>query len=183
MTASPRSPKLIKGGIVLMDSASGVVLRVIALQYNPHSLTRSLQAQWYEPQQGGDRAERLRIKGAARRDDQAGGGDRRDRWAGAAGTESGDRRVWDSNAARGPRNARLSDIGSAQREQQSSFSREVGWRGCPDAALNVLGDGGSSGLSPFPYSVDLVLWLCPQKLLPVAQTLFVTFHSSFRKQR
>ena len=62
MSTSPRSPKLIKGGSVLMDSASGVVLRVIALQYNPHSLTRSLQAQWYEPQQGGDRAKRLRIK-------------------------------------------------------------------------------------------------------------------------
>ncbi len=63
MSISPRSPKLIKGGIVLMDSSSGAVLRVIALQYNPHSLTRSLQAQWYEPQAGGDRAERLRIKG------------------------------------------------------------------------------------------------------------------------
>ncbi len=63
MATSPRSPKLIKGGIVLMDSSSGAVLRVIALQYNPHSLTRSLQAQWYEPQQGGDKGERLRIKG------------------------------------------------------------------------------------------------------------------------
>ncbi|MFO0979789.1 MAG: hypothetical protein U0996_25545 [Planctomycetaceae bacterium] len=63
MSTSPRSPKLIKGGIVLMDSSSGAVLRVIALQYNPHSLTRSLQAQWYEPQQGGDKGERLRIKG------------------------------------------------------------------------------------------------------------------------
>jgi hypothetical protein len=63
MATSPRSPKLIKGGIVLMDSSSGAVLRVIALQYNPTSLTRSLQAQWYEPQQGGDRAEKLRIKG------------------------------------------------------------------------------------------------------------------------
>lgn len=63
MATSPRSPKFIKGGIVLMDSSSGTVLRVIALQYNPTSLTRSLQAQWYEPQQGGDRSERLRIKG------------------------------------------------------------------------------------------------------------------------
>ena len=61
MSFSPRSPKLIKGGIVLIAASSGVVLRIIALHYNPHSLTRSLQAQWYEPQQGGDRAERLRI--------------------------------------------------------------------------------------------------------------------------
>jgi hypothetical protein len=63
MSVSPRSPKLIKGGIVLMDSSSGVVQRIIALQYNPASLTRSLQAQWYEPQAGGATSERLRIKG------------------------------------------------------------------------------------------------------------------------
>lgn len=65
MSFPPRSPKLIKGGIVLMDSSSGAVLRVNALQYNPHSQTRSLQAQWYEPQQGGDRAERLRTTESA----------------------------------------------------------------------------------------------------------------------
>lgn len=46
MATSPHSPKLIKGGIVLLDSSSGAVLRVIALQYNTHLLTRSLQAQW-----------------------------------------------------------------------------------------------------------------------------------------
>lgn len=63
MSASPHSPKLIKSGVILVDSSSGSVLRVIPLQYNPASVTRSLQAQWYEPQQGGDRGERLRIKG------------------------------------------------------------------------------------------------------------------------
>lgn len=63
MSTSPRTPKLIQGGIVLLDPSSGAVQRVIALQYNPSSLSRSLQAQWYEPQQGADRADRLRIKG------------------------------------------------------------------------------------------------------------------------
>ena len=50
---SPRSQKLLKRGIVLMNSSSGAVLQVIALQYNPHSLTQSLQAQSFESQQGG----------------------------------------------------------------------------------------------------------------------------------
>jgi hypothetical protein len=57
------SPKLISGGIVLLDASTGAVQRVIALQYNPASVSRTLQAQWYEPQQGADRADRLRIKG------------------------------------------------------------------------------------------------------------------------
>jgi len=63
MTASPISPKLISGGIVVLDAASGAVQRVIALQYNPASVTRSLQAQWYEAAQGAERSDRLRIKG------------------------------------------------------------------------------------------------------------------------
>jgi hypothetical protein len=63
MNASPRTPKLLSGGIVLVDPSSGAVQRIIALQYNPASVQRSLQAQWFEPQQGADRSERLRIKG------------------------------------------------------------------------------------------------------------------------
>ena len=43
------SPRPIKGGIVLVDPDQGTVLRVIAMQYNPETLTRSslggLQAQ------------------------------------------------------------------------------------------------------------------------------------------
>lgn len=63
MPTSPVSPKLLKGGIILMDAGSGAVQRIITLQYNPHTLSRTLQAQWYEPQAGADRSERLRIKG------------------------------------------------------------------------------------------------------------------------
>jgi len=40
MSSFPNSPRLIKGGIVLIDPADSVVQRVIALQYNPDTLTR-----------------------------------------------------------------------------------------------------------------------------------------------
>ena len=38
MTTFPNSPRLLKGGIVLIDPESGAVKRVIALQYNPDTL-------------------------------------------------------------------------------------------------------------------------------------------------
>lgn len=56
------SPRLLKGGIVLMDPNSGQVLRVISLQYNPDNLTRSLQIQAIAGE-GADRSEALRMKG------------------------------------------------------------------------------------------------------------------------
>ncbi len=62
MSKSPRSPKLLKGGIVLTDSSSGAVLRVIAPHHSQHLLTPSLQVQWYGPQQGGRSAEQMPIE-------------------------------------------------------------------------------------------------------------------------
>ena len=62
MSAFTRSPKLIKGGIVLIDASSGKPLRVISLQYNPEKLTRSLQAQFVEAG-GQNRSEALRLTG------------------------------------------------------------------------------------------------------------------------
>jgi hypothetical protein len=62
MTTFPNSPRLLKGGIVLIDPTTGAVQRVIALQYNPDTLTRTLQVQGVG-QDGGDRSEALRIKG------------------------------------------------------------------------------------------------------------------------
>ena len=62
--ALTRSPRLIKGGLVLLDPDSGAVLRVIALQYNPDTLTRSLQAQAADLGDG-NRAEALRLRGPA----------------------------------------------------------------------------------------------------------------------
>ncbi len=45
MTTFPNSPRLLKGGIVLIDPATGAVQRVIVLQYNRDSLSRTLQVQ------------------------------------------------------------------------------------------------------------------------------------------
>jgi len=44
MTTFPNSPRLLKGGIVLIDPDSSAVPRVITLQYNPDTLSRTLQA-------------------------------------------------------------------------------------------------------------------------------------------
>ena len=44
MTSFPNSPRLLKGGIVLIDPDTGAVQRIIALQYNPDTLTRSSRA-------------------------------------------------------------------------------------------------------------------------------------------
>jgi hypothetical protein len=55
-------PRLLKGGIVLIDPDTSVVARVIVLQYNPESLTRTLQVQPVATE-GGDRSEALRLKG------------------------------------------------------------------------------------------------------------------------
>ena len=64
MTAFPGSPRLIKGGIVLIDDTTGTVQRIITLQYNPDTVTRTLQIQG-AGQESGDRLEALRLKGPA----------------------------------------------------------------------------------------------------------------------
>lgn len=61
MTSFPGSPRLTKGGIVLIDPTTSAVVRVIALQYNPDTLTRTLQVQAMGGE-GGDRLEALRLK-------------------------------------------------------------------------------------------------------------------------
>jgi hypothetical protein len=61
MTSFPLAPSLVKGGLVLIDPATAAVLRVIALQYNPETLTRTLQIQAIGD--SGDRSEALRLKG------------------------------------------------------------------------------------------------------------------------
>lgn len=62
MSGFPMSPRMLKGGLVLIDPDTSVVLRIIAMQYNPDSLTRSLQAQGVG-NDSGDRSEVLRLKG------------------------------------------------------------------------------------------------------------------------
>jgi hypothetical protein len=64
MSSFPGSPKVLKGGLVLIDAGSAKVLRIISLQYNSDSLTRTLQIQ-SAGGEGGPRAEPLRFKGPA----------------------------------------------------------------------------------------------------------------------
>lgn len=61
MTTFPNAPRLLKGGLVLIDPTTAAVQRIIALQYNPDTLTRSLQIQGVG-EGSGDRSEALRIK-------------------------------------------------------------------------------------------------------------------------
>jgi hypothetical protein len=61
---TPLSPRLLKGALVQVDPGTAKVLRVIALQYNPDTLTRTLQVQATTSDGGGDRSEALRLKGA-----------------------------------------------------------------------------------------------------------------------
>jgi len=59
------SPKLTKGGLVVLDAVTGAVRRTIALQYNPETLTRSYQVQGAGGEGGGERAQPFRLKGPA----------------------------------------------------------------------------------------------------------------------
>jgi hypothetical protein len=64
MPTFPNSPKLIKGGVVLLDPESSRVVRVIPFQYNPASVSRSFQIQAVEGE-GGERSQALRLRGPA----------------------------------------------------------------------------------------------------------------------
>lgn len=59
------SPRLLKGGLVVLDPASGAVRNMIALQYNPDTLTRSYQVQGVGGEGGGERAQPFRLRGPA----------------------------------------------------------------------------------------------------------------------
>jgi hypothetical protein len=60
---SPRSPRLLRGAIVGIDPFNPVA-SVIVFQYNPDTLTRSVQAQVARRQEYGNRAEPMRLAGA-----------------------------------------------------------------------------------------------------------------------
>lgn len=61
MSSFPGSPKLVKGGIVLVDPTTGVVIRIIPLQYNPETISRSLAVRGTS--EAGDRLEAMRLTG------------------------------------------------------------------------------------------------------------------------
>ena len=62
MTGLSTSPRLVRGGIVLVDAQSGQVKRAVALQYNPDTLTRTLAAQAVGAESAGH-TEPTRLKG------------------------------------------------------------------------------------------------------------------------
>jgi hypothetical protein len=62
MTSFPGSPRTLKGGFVLMDADGKAVLRTVAFQYNPDSLSRTLTPRGVKAD-AGDRLEGLRLVG------------------------------------------------------------------------------------------------------------------------
>jgi hypothetical protein len=62
MTGFSRSPQILKAGIVMLDPVLFTLKRLIALQYNPDQLTRTLQVQSVTGDPA-DRTEALRLKG------------------------------------------------------------------------------------------------------------------------
>jgi hypothetical protein len=62
MTTFPGSPKLVRGGLVQLNPVTSTIVGVIVFQYNPDTVTRTLQprAMTGEP---GDRLEVLRLTG------------------------------------------------------------------------------------------------------------------------
>jgi hypothetical protein len=63
MTGFTQSPPIAKAGLVLINPGSAQVRRVISLQYNPDSLTRTLQSK--SMGDGADQSEALRLTGPA----------------------------------------------------------------------------------------------------------------------
>jgi len=65
MSAFPGSPRILKGGIVLLDPVSFAVMPngIVVMQYNPDTVTRTLKVKGAE--EGGDRSEALRLTGPA----------------------------------------------------------------------------------------------------------------------
>jgi len=65
MSMSPQSPRILKGGLVMLDPVSFAITPggIIVLQYNPDTVTRTLKVKGAE--EGGDRSEALRLTGPA----------------------------------------------------------------------------------------------------------------------
>jgi len=62
MSAFPGAPRLLRAGLVVVDQNTLAVQRVIALQYNPDSLSRTLQVRGATGDSG-DRLDALRLTG------------------------------------------------------------------------------------------------------------------------
>lgn len=60
MSSFPNSPKVLKGAIIGVDPFNPLA-SIAVFQYNPHTVTRSLQVQ--ASGEGGDKSEAMRLKG------------------------------------------------------------------------------------------------------------------------
>lgn len=63
MTTFPGSPRLLKGAIIALSPTTSMVMNTVIFQYNPESLSRTLQVQALE-NEGGAQSESQRLKGA-----------------------------------------------------------------------------------------------------------------------
>ena len=63
MSMSPQSPRILKGGLVMLDPVSFAITPggVIVMQYNPDTVTRTLKVKGVE--EGGDRSEAVIVLG------------------------------------------------------------------------------------------------------------------------
>src|SRR4051794_24467702 len=62
MSSFPASPRVVKGGLALVDPETARLMRVVSLQYNPDTLSRTLAVQ-ATTGDGADRSDALRLKG------------------------------------------------------------------------------------------------------------------------
>jgi hypothetical protein len=62
MSSFPGSPRILKGGIVLMNPQTTAIERIITLQYNPDTLTRTLQVRSVGGE-GSNHSDALRLTG------------------------------------------------------------------------------------------------------------------------
>lgn len=60
--SSPLTPRVVRGGITLVDAVTNAVIRVIPLQYNPDTITRAFTVRGAGAEAGA-RAEALRLTG------------------------------------------------------------------------------------------------------------------------
>jgi hypothetical protein len=63
MSSFPGSPHLVKGGIVLINPETSAVEKIITLQYNPDTLSRTLQVNGVGGEGAGQRSEPMRLAG------------------------------------------------------------------------------------------------------------------------
>jgi len=158
MVAFPNSPRLIKGGIVLIDPDTSAVKRIIALQYNPDTLTRTLQPQSVSSE-GGDRSEALRLKGppieTIKLDAEIDGTDQ---------LETGDP---ESNAAKYGIQPLLSALETVVYPTSSQLLEN-----------NALAQSGTLEIAPMQAPLTLFIW-SKSRILPVRLTEFTITEEAF----